>query len=202
MTPAKKLAIVVALQFLVMLSVLGFKQYTVRTSETVLLKVQTAAPRELLQGGAPVDYEISFIETASIAWDDDAGRCCEIELYVELQQQGDGYWEAIAAHNRRTHTRDGTVLIRGKAQGDYYEWYPEGPGAVPAGTPFDKPTQLPSVVTIRYGIEDIFVPEGSASQLPADGDHTIGVELKVDRFGNATPRHFVIDGQPVKLKRR
>ena len=183
MTPAKKLAIVVALQFLVMLSVLGFKQYTVRTSETVLLKVQTAAPRDLLSDGVPVEYEISRIEAASIAWDDDAGRCCEIELYVELEQQGDGYWKAIAAHNRRTHTRDGTVLIRGKAQGGFYD-YP------------------PQTVTIRYGIEDIFVPEGSTSQLPADGGHTIGVELKVDRFGNATPRHFVVDGQPVKLKRR
>ncbi|MBI5285633.1 MAG: GDYXXLXY domain-containing protein [Chloroflexi bacterium] len=183
MTPAKKLAIVVALQFLVMLSVLGFKQYTVRTSETVLLKLQPVDARDLLRDDAPVEYEISLIEPASIAWDESAARCCEAEVYVELQQQGDGYWHAIAAHNQRTHTRDGTLLIKGKAQGDFYE-YP------------------PQTVTIRYGIEDIFVPEGSASQLPTSGDHAIGVELKVDRFGNATPRHFVIDGQPVKLKRR
>ncbi len=183
MTPAKKLAIVVALQFLVLLSVLGFKQYTVRTSDTVLLKLAPADARDLLRDDVPVEYEISLIEPASIAWDEEAGRCCEMELYVELQKQEDGYWKAIAAHNRRTHTRDGTVLIRGKAQGDFYD-YP------------------PQTVTIRYGIEDIFVPEGSASQLPTGGDHTIGVELKIDRFGNATPRHFVVDGQPVKLKRR
>ncbi len=182
-------------------SVLGFKQYTVWTGETVLLKVQPIDPHDLLRGDfATVEYEISRLDPASIAWDESAGRCCGMPLYVELQQQDDGYWKAIAAHDGRTHTRDGTVLIRGKAQGDYYN-YPERTGTGPAGA-FDQPTQLPSVVFIRYGIEDIFVPEGSASQLPTGRDHTIAVEAKVDRFGNATPRHFVVDGARLDLRRR
>jgi uncharacterized membrane-anchored protein len=181
MSAAKKLALVVALQFLVLFSVLGFKQYTVWTSETVLLKVQSVDPRDFL-GDVAVEYEISRLSPASIAWDESAGRCCDMPLYVELQQQDDGLWHAIAAHDDRTHTRDGTVLIKGEAQGDY--------------------TYSGQTVFVRYGIEDIFVPEGSASQLPTGRDHTIAVEVKVDRFGNPTPRHFVVDGQQVDLRRR
>jgi uncharacterized membrane-anchored protein len=182
MSPAKKLALVVAVQFLVLFSVIGFKQYTVWTSETVLLKVQPVDTRDLLRSYHTVEYEISRLDPASIAWDESAGRCCGMPLYVELQKQDDGLWKAIAAHDGRTHTRDGTVLIKGEAQGRY--------------------TYSEQTVSIRYGIEDIFVPEGSAGQLPTGRDHTIAVEVKVDRFGNATPRHFVVDGQQVDLRRR
>jgi uncharacterized membrane-anchored protein len=173
MSPAKKLAIVIAIQFLVLFSVLGFKQYTVWTSETVLLKLQSVDPLE---------YEISRLDRTSIAWDESAGTCCGMPVYVELQKQEDGLWKAIAAHDSHTHTVDGTVLIKGRAQGEYLY---QG-----------------QTVSIYYGIEDIFVPEGSSGQLPSGRDHTLAVEVKVDRFGNPTPRHFVIDSQPVDLRRR
>jgi uncharacterized membrane-anchored protein len=183
MSPAKKLAIVIVLQFLVLFSVLAFKQYTVWTSETVLLKLQPADLRDFPRANdATVEYEISRLDRTSIAWDESAGTCCGMPVYVELQKQDDGLWKAIAAHDSHTHTVDGTVLIKGRAQGEYLY---QG-----------------QTVSVYYGIEDVFVPEGSASQLPTGRDHTIAVEVKVDRFGNATPRHFVVDGQQVDLSRR
>jgi uncharacterized membrane-anchored protein len=183
MSAAKKLAIVVGIQFLVLFSVLGFKQYTVRTGETVLLKVQPVDPRDLVRGDhITVQYEISRLSRSDVAWDNDAPTCCQAPVYVELQKQDDGYWKAVAVHGDRTHSRDGTVLIRGTVQDNYV-----------------SSTQR---AEIRYGIEDIFIPEGSGGQVPSGSGHSVAVAVKVDRFGNAVPRHFVVDGVPVKLERR
>ncbi len=188
MTPLRKLAIVVAVQLLILFGVLGFKQYTILTGTTVLLKVQPIDPRDLLRGDyATVRYDISRLSPDDVAWDQDAPRCCNAPVYVELQRRDDGYWTAIAVHGDRHHTRDGTVVIKGHSQGPNYG---------------DRYGTTSSPIEIRYGIEQIFIPEGSGVDIPSGSGHTVAVEVKVDRFGNAVPRHFVIDGVPAGLKRR
>jgi uncharacterized membrane-anchored protein len=180
LTPAKKLLIIVGIQCLVLLSVIGFKQYTIWTGETVLLKTTPIDPRDLLRGDLiQVQYEISRLKRADVEWDD-APICCYGTLYVELEKQDDGYWKAVAVHGMRRHSHDGTVLIKGEIQGEY---------------------EL-ATAEIQYGIEQIFIPEGSGGELPSGRDHVIAVEVKVDRFGNAVPRRFFVDGQPFELRRR
>ena len=187
MTPARKLAIVVSVQLLILFGVLGFKQYTVLTGETVLLKVQPMDPRDLLGGdSASVRYDISSISPGDVVWDEDAPRCCDAPVYVELERQDDGYWTAIAVHGGRDHIRDGTVIIRGTVQDRYDDPY------------FNRSAPI----EIRYGIEGVFIPESSGADIPSGSGHTIAVEVKVDRFGNAVPRHFVIDGKDADLRRR
>lgn len=178
-TPLRKIALVVALQFLVLLGLLGFRQYTVWTGETVLLKVQPVDPRDLVRGDFVVlDYEISTIDLDQLAGDDEL---FDPTIYVELREGDDGIWQAIAVHNRRESSFDGTVLIRGKYR-------------------FDSPQ--PERVRVRYGIENVFIPEGSGGDLPFGEGHTVAVEVKVDRFGNSVPRRFFVDGEPFELKRR
>ena len=178
LTPAKKLLIIVGIQFLVLLSVIGFKQYTVWTGETVLLKTTPIDPRDLLRGDfVAVSYQISTIDLDKVAGDDAYGGT----VYVELQRGDDGYWDAVAVHGRREHSFAGTILLRGNV-----ERY-DGSG---------------NIIRVRYGIEQIFVPEGSAGELPSGRGHVIAVEVNVDRFGNAVPRRFFVDGQPFDLRRR
>jgi uncharacterized membrane-anchored protein len=186
MSPAKKLAIVVAFQLLVLFSIIGFKQYTVVTGETVLLKVQPIDPRGLLGGNsADVQFDISRLTPGVVVWDDDAPRCCQAPVYVELQRQDDGYWTAIAVHGDRTHARDGTELIRGTVQSTI--------------EPYSRMSQP---LDIRYGFEQIFIPEGDAGGVPFGTSHTVAVAVKVDRFGNAVPRYFLVDGARLDLERR
>jgi uncharacterized membrane-anchored protein len=178
LSPAKKLAIVVAIQFLILLAIIGFKQYTIWTGETVLLKTTPVDPRDLLRGDeVQLQYDISTIDLDRVAGDDQYGGA----VYVELQRGDDGYWTAVALHGRREHSFDGTVLIRGDAA--YY-----GPGGG-------------SRLIVTYGIEQVFVPEGSGATLPSGRGHTVAVEVKVDRFGDAVPRRFFVDGQPFDLSR-
>lgn len=186
MTHARKLAIVVAVQLLILFGVLGFKQYTIRTSQTVLLKVQPVDPRALLQSSAAVQYDISRLSPDTVAWDKDAPQCCNSPVYVELQRQADGYWTAIAVRGDHTRTRDGTVLIKGDVQNPAHAYAPAS-----SSQPLD----------LRYGIEQVYIPETAGTEIPSGTSHTVAVEVKVDRFGNATPQHFVIDGQPVSLNR-
>ena len=178
LTPARKLLIIVAVQFLVLLSVIGFKQYTIWTGETVLLKTTPVDPHDLLRGDfMAVSYEISTIDLQAVVGDHDYG----LTVYVELQRGDDGYWRAVAVHGRREHSFDGTVLIEGDV---------------------DMNVSRGTVIHVRYGIEQIFVPEGSGGSLPSGSGHVIAVEVKVDRFGHAVPRRFIVDGQPFDLRRR
>ncbi len=184
-TPLRRLMLVVALQFLVLLGLLGFKQYTVWTGETVLLAVQPVDPRDLIRGDfVELEYEISTIDTRELEGDDELE---DPTIYVELREGEDGIWRAVAVHNRRESSFGDTALIRGTYSFD-------------SSHAFDSPQ--PDVFRVRYGIESVFIPEGSGGDLPFGGDHTVAVEVKVDRFGNSVPRRFFVDGEPFELKRR
>lgn len=89
LTPAKKLLIIVGIQFLVLLSVIGFKQYAVWTGETVLLKTTPIDPRDLLRGDfVAVEYQISTIDLDKVAQDDAYG--------------GRGAWARVRGHRPAT----------------------------------------------------------------------------------------------------
>lgn len=180
MTPAIKLAIVVGIQLAVLLSIVGFKQYTIWTGETVVLRVAPFDPRDPFRGEYfTVRYEISTLNPDALAGDDYADG----DVFVEVRAHGDGYWDAVALHDDRERTFDDTELIEGDVE-------PQRPTA-----------RRNNLIYATYGIEEIFIPEGSGDQLPFGDGHTIGISLKVDRFGNAVARHFVVDGEKFDLER-
>lgn len=168
--PAVKLIVVVAMQVLILLSVIAFKQYTVWTGETVLLKTAPIDPRDPLRGDyVTVLYEISRLDSRELAGD----AYVYGEAFVELREGDDGYWEAVAIHEERERAFDGTVLIKGAVKSQYFDG-------------------RATVYDIEYGIEDVFIEEGSGVDLPVGADADVGVEVKVDRFGNAVAREIVV----------
>lgn len=175
MRPLGRILVVAGIQFLVLFSIIGFKQYTVWTGETVLLRTVPVDPRDLLRGDyVRVRYEISTLQRSSLAGDGYANG----DAYVELREGSDGYWQAVAIHEGRKHSFDDTVLIKGHVE-----------------------STSPTSLLIEYGIEQVFIEDGSGDQLPTGPDHTVAVEVKVDRFGNAVPRRFFVDGEPFELGR-
>jgi uncharacterized membrane-anchored protein len=176
MKPLTKLAIVVAVQLLILLSILGFKQYTIWTGETVRLAVAPVDPRDPIRGDyVTLSYDISRLDPDELPGD----RYPSGTVYVELRERDDGIWEAVAVHEDRDREFDGTVLLKGDVQ------YFGGRG---------------NTMNIEYGIEELFIPEGSGADIPWDRD--VAVELKVDRFGNAVLRHLLVDGEKLDLERR
>jgi|CXWL01.1.fsa_nt_gi uncharacterized membrane-anchored protein len=176
--PLTRLIAVVALQALILLSILAFKQYTVWTSETILLRLDTTNPQTLVgRGSMPARYDISRVDTRELPGDDEFA----INIYVELQEGADGIWEPVAVHDNRDHSFEGTVLIKGENQYAY--------GSLNVAT-YD----------LHYGIENVYIAE-EATGIPSGSGHIVALEVRVDRFGNAVPKRFLIDGQPFGLKR-
>lgn len=175
MKPLTRILIVAGIQFLILFSIIGFKQYTVWTGESVLLRTAPVDPRDLLRGDfIRVRYEISTLDPRALAGDPYPYD----EVYVELREGSDQYWQAVAIHEERERSFDDTVLIKGEVV-----------------------STSPSALDIEYGIEQVFIPAGSGDQLPSGPDHIVAVEVKVDRFGNAVPRRFFVDGEPFELER-
>jgi uncharacterized membrane-anchored protein len=178
--PYVRLAAVVALQALILLSVIAFKQYTIWTGETVLLRTVPVDPRDPLRGDyAVVRYEISQLDSRDLAGDE----YVEGDVYVELQEGDDGYWHAVAIHEDRERSFGGTVLIKGEITSVSH-------------------LRAYRIYDVEYGIEQVFIPEGSGAVIPFPGEDDVAVAVKVDRFGNAVPRHFVVNGEELPLRRR
>lgn len=172
---------VAGFQFLILFGVIGFKQYTLAAGETVLLEVQPVDPRSLFQGDyVRLSYDISTLDTSTLAGDDYFGP--RATVYVELAPADDGYWHAVAVFDERRAVPDGHVLIKGKTQDGRFGFSDRR-------------------VRVEYGIEEVFVPEGSGRAVETTRTG-LGLEVKVDRFGNAVPRRVLLDGEPFKLKRR
>jgi uncharacterized membrane-anchored protein len=180
MSTLPKIAVVLAVQLLIVGSMIAFKQYTVWTGETVVIKTAPVDPRDPFRGDyLTLSYEISRLDTSKIAGDDYPYDT----VYVELREGDDGYWHAVAIHDRREREFDGTVLLKGEV--DYR-----------SGARSDRTTPL------RYGFEEFFIPEGSGRNLDIGRDQTLALRLKVDRFGNAVAQKLLLDGEPLDLKRR
>jgi uncharacterized membrane-anchored protein len=171
--------VVVGLQFAILLSVIGFKQYTVWTGETVLLKVQPLDPRSLFHGDyVHLNYTISTLDPRAIGGG--AYFYGSDTIWVELAPGEGGYWQAVGVYRDRRDVLEGHILLKGKVEEQSFR---------------------DQQIRVKYGIEDVFVPEGSGRAVER-AQATLGVEVKVDRFGNAVPRRILLDGQPFKLKRR
>jgi uncharacterized membrane-anchored protein len=176
MSTLPKIAVVLAVQLLIIASVVAFKQYTVWTGETVRLAVGPVDPRDPFRGDyVTLTYEISRIDP-----DDLIGqRYAYDTVYVELREGDDGIWDAVAIHDDRRREFEDTVLLKGKSE------YWSG-----------------DTISVRYGIEELFIPEGSGRDIPWQRRDEISVEIKVDRFGNAVLRHLLVDGEQLDLERR
>ncbi|MEX2245586.1 MAG: GDYXXLXY domain-containing protein [Dehalococcoidia bacterium] len=181
LTPLQKLILVAGLQLFLLAALLGFKGYTVLTGETIVLAVAPVDPRDPFRGDyVTVRYDISTIDSDEVAGDD----YVEGTVYVELREGSDGYWDAVALHEKRERSFDGTLLIKGHIESQNY--------GLGAGYSYE----------IDYGIEEVFIPEGSGTTVAEVPRGHLGVEVKVDRYGNAVARHFVVDGAPLDLERQ
>jgi hypothetical protein len=171
LTPLQRLLIVVSMQVLILLSLVGFREYTLLTRDTVMLialSADTSASAEDV-----VYYEISGIDLDDIAGENELWD----EAFVELEEGADGYWHAVAIHGGHDSEFDDTVLIKGKLIDGY-----AGPH---------------SAADIEYGIEHVDVGDTDPADVPWD-EATISVKVKVDRYGEAEAEAgLYVDGDPL-----
>ena len=184
--PGLRVALAVAIQFLLLLGLLGFKQYTLLTGETVLLQVQPIDPRDLFRGDyVTLSYDISTLRPDQLAGDDYFGP--DARIYVELVK-GDPYWRPVAIYRGHRQEHEPSVVLKGRVGSGSY--WGGGLGS--------------TSLQVKYGTEDIFIPEdtGRAVESLSRTGGRLAVEVVVDRWGNGIARHLILDGETYKFERR
>ena len=55
------------------------------------------------------------------------------------------------------------------------------------------------ILSVEYGIEEVFVPEARGRDVESARDR-VGLEVRVDRFGESVARRVLIDGKPLDAR--
>lgn len=147
---------------------IAYKEYTLRTGETILLKTVPIDPRDLFRG----DYIVLTYEISRLNMDSFPNRFLEINtddvIYVELQK-ADKYWTAVNIHKENPNK----ISIKGRVK-DMYD----------------------STLNMEYGIESFFVPEGEGRELEkARNANKLDVQVSIDKFGNAVIKNLLLDDE-------
>jgi uncharacterized membrane-anchored protein len=179
-----RLAVVFALHALVLLYMIGDRQWTLTTGTPVVLETLPVDPRSLFSGDyVTLNYRISELALNSLGGDRVFTR--HDPVYVVLRP-GKTYWEPVSIHSRIPPAHDGHVTVRGEVT-----------HVLPADRDSSAGRQVQAdVLQVRYGIESYFVPEGEgrAIERPVAGDN-VTIRVAVDRRGRAAIKALLVNGE-------
>ncbi len=167
-----KFILIVLLQFILLVSITGYRQYWVYAGEKVLLKTAPVDPRSLFRGDyVRLRYNISSLDTGELPGDDDFSR--NDTIYVVLGKNYDGTYEAASLSI--TPPED-WLFIKGRVTSAY------------GGR-----------LNVKYGIESFFVEEGKGLDIEAArGTQELLVEVSLLDSGKATISSLIMDGKRLK----
>ncbi len=178
-----RIVIIIALQTAALIAMVGMKQYTLSTGVPIVLKTEPIDPRSLFRGDyVRLNYSISRLPVEKLAGDRDFDR--NDTIYVVVQQAGE-FWEALSVHRALPAVSGGQVAIKGRVEYvNQRNWRPPG-----------EPPEVVKSLSVKYGVENYFVPEGEGRVLERPKpDETVSIRLVVDSNGNAAIKAVLVNG--------
>lgn len=185
MIAAKPFAAAALFVSLVQTAILGYmiegRASILRSGTDVLLKTAPVDPRDLLRGDYVIlTYDVSTIPTASVTGTrPEAGSLAY--LHVRLKPGADGYWIVSEASFDPLAAEAGSVVLLSQPMTIYdWEW------------------SNAENLTVSYGIERFYVPEGEGRPIE-DGRNQgrVSVAARVSEDGQAQIRALMLDGEPL-----
>ena len=171
----KKLFILIGIFWLII--IIGFiaiKEFTLQTGKEVLLKTVPVDPRDLFRGDYVIlAYEISTIDLNSI-WANYTNFKFGDKIYVVLKEEK-GY--AIPSKIYRDIPKHESLFLKGTVK-------------------YVRAKNL----TVEYGIESYFVPEGKGKEIERARGKTLDVKVSIDKYGKAVIKSLLMDGQEIRFK--
>ncbi|THV13607.1 GDYXXLXY domain-containing protein [Rhizobium rhizophilum] len=183
MITAKPFAAVALFIAIVQTAILGYmiegRASILRSGTEVLLKTAPVDPRDLLRGDYVIlTYDISTISTTSVTGTrPDTGEVAR--LHVRLKPGADGFWIVADASFDPLPEEAGSVVLLSQPVTIYdWEWSNAGN------------------LTVSYGIERFYVPEGEGRPIE-DGRNQgrVSVAARVSEDGQAQIRALMLDGE-------
>lgn len=179
----KKIIIVLVIQTLLLMGMIGKKQYTLNTGTQILLETQPIDPRSLFRGDyVRLNYTISDLDLDQIGGDIEYEEFGTV--YVVLQQQ-DKYWQAVSAHKDKPEITNDQVMIKGEMQHQQIQnWNVDTRESEPVNW-----------INVRYGIENYFVPEGEGRYLERRDIGKVDIRVAVDKSGNVGIKAVLVNDE-------
>ncbi|WFU25173.1 GDYXXLXY domain-containing protein [Bradyrhizobium sp. CB1717] len=152
-----------------------------RDGREVTLQTQPVDPRDLLRGDYVVlRYDISQLPSGALTGKPSGTR--NPVVFVKLAPNANGLYEAVSVHAEPVPVTAPEILIRGRV---LYSCGSTSPIFC------DK-------LTIKYGLESYFVPEGEGRTLEqARNQQKLRVVAAVLPSGRAAIKRLLLDGKPV-----
>ncbi|MET3336871.1 MULTISPECIES: GDYXXLXY domain-containing protein [Bradyrhizobium] len=174
-------AAAVLLQCVLLVLMVADRMQILREGTEVTLQTQPVDPRDLLRGDYVVlRYDISQLPAGALA-----GKPADARnpvVFVKLAPNADGVYAAVSAHAEPVPVTAPEVLIRGRVN------YSCGSNV---RTFCDR-------LTIKYGLESYFVPEGEGGKLEqARNQQKLRIVAAVLPSGRAAIKRLLLDGEPV-----
>jgi len=161
--------IIVLFQILVLVGLVGFNEATLAFGKTVVLQTVPVDPRDIFRGDyVMLRYEISTLSNIPGLPMVKEGD----KAYVRLEQRDD-VWEAT--YVSRTLREDWAFFIAG-----------------------DVTDVRDNRISMEYGIEAYFVPEGEGRAIERADD--LKVRVTIDRSGKAVIKNLIVDGETFQLR--
>ena len=184
MSFSRKFGLLVALQVLLVLALVGWKQWTVWTGQTIWLRSAPMDPRDLFRGEyVALEHDISRLDEGVFYRSGESGISSESwvkrlrvgdVVYVSLQRDG-GYWVVDGVSEERPS--DAVVFLRGRVR----DVRPRR----------EQPDFVPWSARVEYGIESWFLPRGRGPELERaarDKGKMLAVQVRVDSNGRGVLR--------------
>ena len=173
--PSKKTFLLLgAFWLLIIGGFIASKEFTLRTGQDVLLKTVPVDPRDLFRGDYVVlRYELSALDLKTIPGGNQAFKPGNA-AYVTLTI-GEKYTTASSVS---TVQPAGGLFLKGTVK-DLRD----------------------SRMTVEYGIESYFVPEGKGRVLERQLGRTMDVKVAVDASGTAVIHSLLVDGKEVSFSK-
>ena len=170
----KKIFILLGIFWLVVIGgFIGYKEYTLRTGQEVLLKTTPVDPRDLFRGDYVVlRYDISNLNPQGVTFERNDFKSGD-KVYVGLDIK-EKYAVATGVYSQPLSNG---LFIKGTLKDV-------------SGSRFN----------VEYGIESYFVPEGKGRDIERQLGRNVDVRVAIDKSGNSVIKALLIDGQEVRFK--
>ncbi len=183
---ALRLAIVLALQTAALGWMVMGRAELLRTGTEITLTVVPVDPRDLFRGDfVRLQYDISTLRPAVIGGDSDFAENDPIWVVLDTSLAGPARPTGVFKHQPPALPE--RTAIRGRVKSAY-------DGAPPT----EDPDRCPSpcrTLSVDYGIEQYFVPEGEGRNIEnLRNDSRINVVAAVDGDGRAAIKKLLVDG--------
>jgi len=172
--------LIVLFQVLVLVGWTGFNEISIASGKTVVLQTVPVDPLDIFRGEyVQLSYQISTLSNIpgqeTLEYGDKA--------YVHLEQDGE-VWKATEVSKDKHDDWD--VFIAGEVENIWNNQVSQ-----------IENTRI-NLVTLKYGIEAYFVPEGKGMEIQSARD--VKVRVVLNGSGQAFIKGLIVDGTPFQLR--